>query len=311
MSDDQRRPRHGKSGPGRSNRPASRPDWRARRAAEVEDGVILYGWHPVVEALSNPRRRIRRLLVTENALRRLTASRLAALNHGAVTAFAPGMEASTVLSKVRAWAETVGEIHIGEGADPVVSIELAGVDYDSVLERVANEDTESARRTMLKRLVFADLGVDDSGMLPTTTWPVVWRGSRRSLELVFGNIRDESVLPDDLLRAGGESWKVVVDYPFDAVGHGPQDDVNRFAALAADGVTSRTVGWVPSFLTAARQVDVGKLVLLEHLLGGTGEQFDRHAAHLPVDQRPIARTALARRWAWPQLPRNMWHAMST
>ncbi|CAH1659724.1 putative 23S rRNA (guanosine(2251)-2'-O)-methyltransferase [Hyphomicrobiales bacterium] len=78
MSDDQRRPRHGKSGPGhksgpgRSNRLASRPDWRARRAAEIEDGVVLYGWHPVVEALSNPKRRIRRLLVTENAQRRLT-----------------------------------------------------------------------------------------------------------------------------------------------------------------------------------------------------------------------------------------------
>ncbi|MBS7704082.1 23S rRNA (guanosine(2251)-2'-O)-methyltransferase RlmB [Chelatococcus asaccharovorans] len=78
MSDDQRRPRHGKSGPGprsgpgRSNRPPSRPDWRARRAAEIEDGVVLYGWHPVAEALANPRRVIRRLLVTENALRRLT-----------------------------------------------------------------------------------------------------------------------------------------------------------------------------------------------------------------------------------------------
>ena len=36
-----------------------------------EDVVALYGWHPVVEALRNGRRRVRRLLATENAARRL------------------------------------------------------------------------------------------------------------------------------------------------------------------------------------------------------------------------------------------------
>lgn len=74
MTDDQRRPpsRYGKPGHGKPNRPPVRQEWRERRAAEIEDGVILYGWHPVFEALNNPKRRIRRLLVTENALRRLT-----------------------------------------------------------------------------------------------------------------------------------------------------------------------------------------------------------------------------------------------
>jgi 23S rRNA (guanosine2251-2'-O)-methyltransferase len=41
----------------------------ARR--ESSDQVILYGWHTVTAALTNPQRRIRRLLATENALRRL------------------------------------------------------------------------------------------------------------------------------------------------------------------------------------------------------------------------------------------------
>jgi 23S rRNA (guanosine2251-2'-O)-methyltransferase len=36
------------------------------------DAVVLYGWHTVTAALANPARRFRKLLVTENALRRLT-----------------------------------------------------------------------------------------------------------------------------------------------------------------------------------------------------------------------------------------------
>jgi 23S rRNA (guanosine2251-2'-O)-methyltransferase len=36
-----------------------------------DDATILYGWHPVVEALRSGRRRVRRLLATENSARRL------------------------------------------------------------------------------------------------------------------------------------------------------------------------------------------------------------------------------------------------
>jgi 23S rRNA (guanosine2251-2'-O)-methyltransferase len=50
----------------RGERPAGRPfgEW-------PEDVAILYGWHSVAEALRNPKRRIRRLLATENAAKRL------------------------------------------------------------------------------------------------------------------------------------------------------------------------------------------------------------------------------------------------
>ena len=48
---------------------------RARREdlrADAEGLVIMYGWHPVTAALKNPHRRVRKLLATENAGRRLT-----------------------------------------------------------------------------------------------------------------------------------------------------------------------------------------------------------------------------------------------
>ena len=35
-----------------------------------DDTTVLYGWHPVIAALQNPARRVRKLLATENAAHR-------------------------------------------------------------------------------------------------------------------------------------------------------------------------------------------------------------------------------------------------
>jgi 23S rRNA (guanosine2251-2'-O)-methyltransferase len=47
-----------------------------RHAPRSDDTVVLYGWHTVMAALANPQRRFRRLLVTENAARRLAEEKL-------------------------------------------------------------------------------------------------------------------------------------------------------------------------------------------------------------------------------------------
>jgi 23S rRNA (guanosine2251-2'-O)-methyltransferase len=52
-----------------------RPAWRDRDASS--DGpAILYGWHTVAAALANPQRQIRKLLLTENAARRLADEKI-------------------------------------------------------------------------------------------------------------------------------------------------------------------------------------------------------------------------------------------
>jgi len=230
------------------------------------------------------------------ALRNLTASRLAYLNYGTVPAIIPGTETVFVITRVKAWADQVGEIQVGDGDNPLISVSVSGVDYDSVLNQVRTEDTPANRRSLLRRMVFEQLGVPASDtLLAENPHGLVWRGSKRTIDLVFGNVRDPDVLPDDMLRATGANWKLVIDYPFDAPEHGPHDDIARIERLREGGVTSRTVAWIPMFLSASRQEDLGTLVLLEYLLAGAGDTFDRHAIHLPAEHRQLAKATLANR----------------
>jgi len=59
-----------RSGAKPGQRPGARPSFRSRDTS-ADGPVILYGWHTVSLALANPSRRFRKLLLTENAARRL------------------------------------------------------------------------------------------------------------------------------------------------------------------------------------------------------------------------------------------------
>jgi len=76
MADRDRKPpfrRGGGKGPDKgrdSGRDSGRPAWRDR-GGDPDGPVILYGWHTVAAALANPQRNIRKLILSENAARRL------------------------------------------------------------------------------------------------------------------------------------------------------------------------------------------------------------------------------------------------
>src|SRR5215213_612436 len=57
--------------PERTGGPRFKREARRDHDCRDDDIVVLYGWHPVVEALRNERRTARRLLATENSARRL------------------------------------------------------------------------------------------------------------------------------------------------------------------------------------------------------------------------------------------------
>jgi 23S rRNA (guanosine2251-2'-O)-methyltransferase len=71
MSDRDRTPpfRRGRGKPPDRGASGGRP---AQRDRQEEGPAVLYGWHTVTMALANPQRRIRKLLLTENAARRLS-----------------------------------------------------------------------------------------------------------------------------------------------------------------------------------------------------------------------------------------------
>src|SRR5258708_34455345 len=79
MNDRDRKPKFRRGGgkdPARGRESGRRPPGRGR-GASPDGPAILYGWHTVVAALANPERHIRKLMLTENAARRLADENIA------------------------------------------------------------------------------------------------------------------------------------------------------------------------------------------------------------------------------------------
>jgi hypothetical protein len=227
------------------------------------------------------------------ALKELTASRLACLNHGSIAAPLRGAEAGIVLATVKEWSGAVPEIRVSEGRNPVIRVQLADVDYESVVERAKGEDNVGRRQDLIKRLVRESLGLLDTtaDMFGVTTHTMTWRGSRREVDIVFGNIRDASWLTEDHFRSRTGTWRFVVDHPFDEPGHSAGEDLDRVDALRAAGLRAQTVVWLPRFLSEDRIRELRRLVVLEWLLSAD-ERWRRNADHLSAPDAAAARSIL-------------------
>lgn len=218
------------------------------------------------------------------SLKGLTAQRLAALNHGTFRSPIPGRESQDVLRKCRDWASEIGEIKITEDQNPVISIQVTGVDIEPILRAAEANDNVGNRRKKIRELLFEQLGIQDGGLF--TTYEFVWRGTRREVEVLYENVRE---MTDDRLCGRSGAWSVVLDFPFDEPNFGPADDLARLNAYR--GGDTHTLAWLPSFLSNKALADLRRLVVLDYIL--QGERFDNYAAHLSFVDRVQAK-ALAR-----------------
>lgn len=267
---------------------AARKLWREKlkpileREAGLQAGEEIAPDDPKARTLRNDSRLLKTLLLASLApeaesLKGMTAGRLAALNHGTLRSPIPGQEPAIVLRKLRKWATEAGEIRISEdAADPTITLQVTGIDVESILAKAQGEDNQGNQRQLLKQRLFQLLGIDIHDSL-FTEHRFRFRGTDRKVDVVFGNVRE---LPDESLRASRDGWKLVIDYPFDRGGQ-PTDDLERLRQFPE---TSRTLCWLPSFFSATSLRDLGRSVILEHVLAG--ERFAQYAAHLaPADQQ--------------------------
>ena len=104
--------------------------------------------------------------------------------------------------------------------------------------------------------------------------------------MLYENVRE---MTDDRLRGRSGAWSVVLDYPFDDANFGPKDDLARLGEYR--GGDTKTLVWLPSFLSNKALADLGRLVVLDYIL--QGERFDNYASHLSFVDRVQAK-ALAK-----------------
>lgn len=216
-------------------------------------------------------------------LKELTASRLYQLNHGSIKVMIRGTEASVVTQKLRKWAASIAQLHVGSEKDPTVAVRLEGVDLKPILERYAREDSAGARQRLVREVLFEALGMD----AVEGTYCVEkleWRGTRRSGAIVFGNVR---ALRPEMLRCEEEhDFRLVIDYPFDDAGKTPNDDLAALERFQ-EQESSWTLVWIPHFFSESINQLLGELVVLGHILGSRDTQREA-VSHLTVENQSRA-----------------------
>jgi hypothetical protein len=227
------------------------------------------------------------------ALRGLTASRLAALNHGSVVSPVPGRENATVLQKLRGWAAQVGEVRFSDDPiNPIISVQISGVDVEPILENAKIFDNDGNRRSKVRKTLFDALGVAaEDGLLGGQGFvehAYLWRGTRRPVDVYFEAVEELSA---DRLRGREGAPTVVFGMPFDFRGRLPADHrahLDRFGD--EDGAGG--VVWLTSYFSDRALRDLGTLVRIDFLLAGAGDRFDDAGRHLSAIEREQARAVL-------------------
>jgi hypothetical protein len=221
------------------------------------------------------------------ALRALTAQRLAALNHGSVVSPIVGRESGAVLTKLRTWAAQVGEIKLTDDQNPVVSLHISGVDVEPILANAAHYDNDGNRRRKVREILFAGFGIPDGGLLNQQGFvevPHMWRGTKRQIDLWLESVAE---LSDDRLRGRAGTPTVILGIPFDTAGRTLADHRARLQRFQEE---ADTVVWLPAPLGDRALRDLGTLLRIDYLL--IGQRLEENSPNLSASDREQARALL-------------------
>lgn len=169
------RPKQKAPYPPRERRPGaarSTPDRRRFGDAEI---AVLYGWHTVKAALENPARIFRRLVVTENALRRLTADNVP-------IPIGPEMARPDAIAKL-AGSEAVHQGLYAE-AEPLSSPEIDEIEGDLILVLDQVTDPHNVGAIFRTAAAFAVSAVVTTARHSPEATGVLAKSASGALELV-------------------------------------------------------------------------------------------------------------------------------
>jgi hypothetical protein len=221
------------------------------------------------------------------ALRGLTASRLAALNHGSIVTVLPNQECAAVTRTLKQLGAQFAEIRLsGSEDDPRVDLALIGVDTEEILADARHADDDAAQRRVIKDLLWGELGLADQGTHLTAT-KLIWRGTGRRVEIVLGNTRDKERLPQaEFVPDEAGAIRIVMDYPVDP-GFYPSDALNRVRRLR-DGLSGpATLVWFAHYLSPECKTDLSDLVVVNYVL--ERDRLADLAPNLTADDQYYAR----------------------
>jgi len=219
-----------------------------------------------------------------DSLKDMTVSRLVQLNHGSLRSPLPGGESQIALQKLRDWAAEVGQIRLGTQQDPTVSVRLEGVSLKPIMDSARDRDTPGAQQRLIRDLLFESMGIAEVADL-NKEHSHKWRNTKRRGRIRFGNVRkmgtDQLACPDD------HDYQVIVDYPFDEKGFGPNDDEHVLQEFEEHAGGSWTLVWLPSFFSKDVLDLLGDLVVLDHILESQSTK-KKYLSHLRVEDRERA-----------------------
>ncbi|WP_437338612.1 DUF6079 family protein [Sorangium sp. So ce394] len=227
-------------------------------------------------------------------LKDLTASGLVYLNSGTLKSRVPNEETTMATALVKEWAGVTPAVHVRGDANPEVRGVLDIIDVRRILDFCRDLDNEQRRRIRVRDVLFEKMGVSRKDQAGRRT--VEWRERKWVVGFVYDNVR---LANDHVFRPGeDEDVRVVLDYPFDEVGHGPREDEERIAQVL-DGLAGKeaerglaTIVWLPAFLDEDTRQVLADLVIIDGLVDLRDQDLATRLPFVSMDELARVRSTL-------------------